>query len=118
MDKLDIMRTIKERGLLAKDIAKKMGITNIAMSQSVNGNPKLETLRNIAEAIGCNMRDFFYPEDEEKEVKEGLFAQEYENADTKEKKQTEHKYQAAIQSTAICPHCGARFRAGVVLMEE
>lgn len=74
MDKLDIMRTIKERGLMAKDIAHKMGITHIAMSQRINGNPRLDTLRNLAEAIGCNIGDFFYPI-EEGMPKEGLFAQ-------------------------------------------
>lgn len=55
MDKLDIMRTIKERGLMAKDIAQKMGVSNIALSNRINGNPRLDTLHNIAEAIGCNI---------------------------------------------------------------
>ena len=115
MDKLDIMRTIKERGLMAKDIAHKMGITNIAMSQRINGSPRLDTLRNLAEAIGCNIGDFFYPIEEEGSPKEGLFAQKHHSTEIPSKTPDA---QSTVNTTAFCPHCGAKVRVGVVLLPE
>lgn len=115
MDKLDIMRTIKERGLMAKDIAHKMGITHIAMSQRINGNPRLDTLRNLAEAIGCNIGDFFYPIEEECSPKEGLFAQKNHSTEMPSKTPD---LQSTVNTTAFCPHCGAKVRVGVVLLPE
>lgn len=114
MDKLDIMRTIKERGLMAKDIAHKMGITHIAMSQRINGNPRLDTLRNLAEAIGCNIGDFFYPI-EEGMPKEGLFAQKQQPTEISTKLSDA---QSTVNTTTFCPHCGAKVRVGVVLLPE
>ena len=53
MKKLDMMRAIKERGFMAKDIADKLGITTVAMSLRTNAkNPRLDTMIQIAEVIG------------------------------------------------------------------
>ena len=69
MKKLDMMRAIKERGFMAKDIADKLGITTVAMSLRTNAkNPRLDTMVQIAEVIGCDITDLFYPDPEE-EVK-------------------------------------------------
>ena len=65
MEKIDILRTMRAHGLMAKDVAERLGITTVAMSQQMTGNPRLETLRKTADAIGCNIRDFFYLVDEE-----------------------------------------------------
>lgn len=75
MKKLDMMRAIKERGFMAKDVADKLGITTVAMSLRTNAkNPRLDTMVQIAEVIGCDVTDLFYPDptDEavEKERKE------------------------------------------------
>ena len=69
MKKLDMMRAIKERGFMAKDIADKLGITTVAMSLRTNAkNPRLDTMVQIAEVIGCDITDLFYldPEEEAK----------------------------------------------------
>ena len=76
MKKLDMMRAIKERGFMAKDIADKLGITTVAMSLRTNAkNPRLDTMSQIAEIIGCDITDLFYPdpteEAEKKEVPAG-----------------------------------------------
>ena len=76
MKKLDMMRAIKERGFMAKDIADKLGITTVAMSLRTNAkNPRLDTMIQIAEIIGCDITDLFYPdpteEVEKKEVPAG-----------------------------------------------
>ena len=76
MKKLDMMRAIKECGFMAKDVADKLGITTVAMSLRTNAkNPRLDTMVQIAEIIGCDITDLFYPdpaeEAEKKEVPAG-----------------------------------------------
>ena len=51
MEKIDILRTMRAHGLMAKDVAERLNITTVAMSQQMTGNPRLETLRKIADAI-------------------------------------------------------------------
>lgn len=56
---MDIKRAIKANGLTVKEVAERMGITPVGLSQHINGNPSVEVLERIAAAIGCNVRDFF-----------------------------------------------------------
>ena len=75
MKKLDMMRAIKERGFMAKDVADKLGITTVAMSLRTNANnPRLDTMAQIAEIIGCDITDLFYPDpaEEEEERKKAI----------------------------------------------
>ena len=70
MKKLDMMRAIKEHGFMAKDVADKLGITTVAMSLRTNAkNPRLDTMVQIAEIIGCDITDLFYPDPAEEAVK-------------------------------------------------
>ena len=85
MKKLDMMRAIKERGFMAKDIADKLGITTVAMSLRTNAkNPRLDTMVQIAEVIGCDITDLFYldptEEAEAKERRDREMEQEREKA--------------------------------------
>lgn len=56
---LNIKKTIKERGLEVREVAKEMGITPTGLSQHINGNPSVEVLERIAKAIGCDIADLF-----------------------------------------------------------
>lgn len=56
---MDIKKVIKERGLSVKEVADRMGITSVGLSQHINGNPTIQVLERIADAIGCNVGDFF-----------------------------------------------------------
>lgn len=56
---MDIKKVLKARGVSAKDVAEKMGITAIGLSQHINGNPSVQVLERIAEAVGCEVGDFF-----------------------------------------------------------
>lgn len=136
MKKLDMMRAIKERGFMAKDIADKLGITTVAMSLRTNAkNPRLDTMVQIAEVIGCDITDLFYAE--EAEEGDGLFAnQESDHAkDVPSNTQaplvhksglvSESQQEGAvipasnmIQTSTFCPHCGKKVRVGVVLLPE
>jgi transcriptional regulator with XRE-family HTH domain len=56
---LNIKNAIKRKGLTSIDVAKKMGITTVGLSQHINGNPSIEVLTRIAEAIGVDISELF-----------------------------------------------------------
>lgn len=138
MDKLDIMRAIKSRGFFAKDIAEKLGISVVAMSQRANkDNPTVKSLREVAEIIGCDVRDLFYKVDENGNIIEDehqaqdLFSLERlpnieDKTDSLASQQKEDALPEAEETIAplqqitatFCPHCGKRVRVGVVLLAE
>ena len=132
MKKLDMMRAIKERGFMVKDIADKLGITTVAMSLRTNAkNPRHDTMVQIAEVIGCDVTDLFYSEEEEEEEDEnGLFTNQ-ESDHTKDIPSnapaypvhenglvSENNSQQMTQTSTFCPHCGKKVRVGVVLLPE
>ena len=132
MKKLDMMRAIKERGFMAKDIADKLGITTVAMSLRTNAkNPRLDTMVQIAEVIGCDVTDLFYSEEAaEEEEENGLFTNQ-ESDHTKDIPSnapaypvhenglvSENNSQQMTQTSTFCPHCGKKVRVGVVLLPE
>lgn len=59
---MDIKTVAKSRGLSMTDVAEKMGVGRVTLSQSLAGNPTLRTLQRIADVIGCNVGDFFEDE--------------------------------------------------------
>lgn len=59
---MDIKRVIKANGLTVKEVAERMGITSVGLSQHINGNPSVEVLERIAAAVGCKVGDFFAPQ--------------------------------------------------------
>lgn len=56
---MDIKKVIKAKGLTVKEVAKRMAITPIGLSQHINGNPSVQVLERIAAATGCEVCDFF-----------------------------------------------------------
>lgn len=50
---LRIKEVIKEKGMTITELAEKMGINRVNLSNTVNGNPTVETLNKIADAIGA-----------------------------------------------------------------
>ncbi len=54
-----IKEIIKQKGTTSIDVAKKMNISRETFSRTINGNPTLSTLQNIADTIGCEVGDFF-----------------------------------------------------------
>ena len=48
----DIKKKIKEYGFTTQQIAERLGISQQAVSQAINGNPTLSRLEQIAGAIG------------------------------------------------------------------
>ncbi|MDR2936130.1 MAG: helix-turn-helix transcriptional regulator [Rikenellaceae bacterium] len=56
---MDIKRVMKTHGVSGKDLAERMGVTTVTVSNHINGNPSVEILERIATAIGCQVGDFF-----------------------------------------------------------
>ena len=49
-----------------EDVAERMGISRVTLSQTLNGNPTMSTLQRIADALECKVGEFFLDELEEK----------------------------------------------------
>ena len=56
---LKIRELAKSKGMTMADIAKKIGITHITLSQSLNGNPTLSRLEEVAEVLGVDVSELF-----------------------------------------------------------
>lgn len=82
------MRTkevIKEKGFTIEQVALALGKSKSGMSQIVNNdNTPPQTLRKIAEVIGCSMVDFFADECNTSAA----------------------PVQGTSAPTCVCPHCG------------
>ena len=77
---LKIKEALKKRGLKQNDLADMLGINRVSLSRllSDKNDMRLSTIKKIADAIGCDVSEFFAP------------------ADT------------ADHNTITCPHCGAK----------
>lgn len=56
---LRIKEVIKEKGLTVQEVADKMGINRVGLSNHINGNPSVEILQRIADALDVNITDLF-----------------------------------------------------------
>ncbi len=50
---------MKGKGITAKELAKKMGISEAALSLSLNGNPTLDRINQIATALDVPVSELF-----------------------------------------------------------
>lgn len=57
--RLRVKEICKEKGILFKDLAEKIGVTDIGLRKSIQGNPTLESLEKIAIALGVGVVDLF-----------------------------------------------------------
>jgi lambda repressor-like predicted transcriptional regulator len=56
---LRIKEVAKSKGMTMAQIAEKIGITPITLSQSLNGNPTLSRLQEVADALGVDVSELF-----------------------------------------------------------
>ena len=77
---MHIKETLKQRGLKQNDLADRLGINRVSLSRllSDKNDMRISTIKKIADAIGCDVSEFFKPEVTE-----------------------EH-------NTITCPHCGEK----------
>ena len=77
---LQIKETLKQRGLTQNELAERLGINRVSLSRllSDKNDMRISTIKKIADAIGCDVAEFFTP------------------AETEE------------HNVITCPHCGEK----------
>ena len=77
---MHIKEALKKRGLKQNDLAGRLKINRVSLSRllSDKNDMRLSTIKKIADAIGCDVTEFFSPED------------------------------TAEHNTITCPHCGEK----------
>ena len=77
---LQIKEALKQRGLKQNDLAERLGINRVSLSRllSDKNDMRMSTIKKIADAIGCDVSEFFT------------------KADTED------------HNTITCPHCGEK----------
>jgi len=58
---LRIKEVIKEKGLTVQVVAERMGINRVGLSNHINGNPSVEVLQRIANALEVDITELFVP---------------------------------------------------------
>ena len=115
--KIDIRRAITERGYTITSFCQKFDLkTQNIIQNYIKGNPTIKRLEDLCEKLDCDITDLFYPIDGQEAARsdKSLFNVEKEERE----KNTQKDVQPTINTTAFCPHCGARVHVGVVLLPE
>lgn len=56
---LRILEICKQKGITQKMLSQKTGLTETGISKALSGNPRLDTLNKIADALGVKITDLF-----------------------------------------------------------
>lgn len=122
---VNLRKLMQKMGLGTNAFAEACGISSQSMAQFLR-NKSLTTasIYRIAMALDIDPRDMFFPNDEEETTSSSLHKDKQEKKEnTQVPDNNEHSIrvpdaQPAINTTAFCPHCGAKVRVGVVLLPE
>lgn len=111
---VNLRKLMQKMGLGTNAFAEVCGMSSQSMAQFLR-NKSLTTasIYRIAMALDIDPRDMFFPTDEKKA------ALSFSDKEKEEKEEnTQEDAQPVVNTTAFCPHCGAKVRVGVVLMTE
>ena len=115
--KIDIRRAITERGYTITSFCQKFDLkTQNIIQNYIKGNPTIKRLEELCEKLDCDITDLFYPIDGQEAA--GSDTSLFNEKKEEREKNTQKDAQPTINTTAFCPHCGARVHVGVVLMPE
>lgn len=56
---LRIKEVLKEKGYTIQSLSDEMGVNRVSLTNSINGNPTVETLEKIASTIGVDISELF-----------------------------------------------------------
>lgn len=114
--KLDVLRYLQEHKISMTAAGRAAGIMQQNVRKTIEGNPKASTILAIANGLGIDVRDFFYPDTTEADTpadapQDGLFAQqEVQTQQQEEGVKAEANAQAQdAREMMYCPHCGTKF---------
>ena len=87
---MHIKETLKKRGLKQIDLADRLGINRVSLSRllSDKNDMRISTIKKIADAIGCDVSEFFTPAEKEN------------------------------NNTITCPHCGAKLEINLSISDK
>lgn len=128
--KVNLRKLMKKLGMRTKEFARATHLYDATLARYLRTDSiTANQIYKIAMALDIDPRDMFFPTDE-KEDENLLFADEEEGQDEEQEEGQEETAEeekpevaqadapAQLQTTAFCPHCGAKVRVGVVLMQE
>lgn len=74
MKHLDIKRALADHNITQVQLGEKLGLSPQSLTSVIKGNPTVKKLEDIAEGIGCDITDLFYPDpaEEAEERKKAL----------------------------------------------
>lgn len=90
---MDIKAIIKAKGFTIQEVADKIGVNRVTLTLTLQGNPTYKKMKEIADAIGCDVMDFFKDEAAHQENKEN-------------------------SNKILCPHCGKPIEVSLLKDEE
>lgn len=71
---LRIKEVAKSKGISITDLADRLGVKQVTLSRTINGNPTIETLRKIASVLDCDVRELIEPtKDQEQTTQTPLY---------------------------------------------
>ena len=76
---LKIKEVAKSKGMTMAQIAEKLNISNITLSQSLNGNPTLSRLTEVADALGVDVSELFVQPQGKQDIHGCIFINGKEN---------------------------------------
>lgn len=118
---MDILSVLKRHGHTTYTLAKEMNIKQSTLSNMLNGNPTVKSLKLMAEKMPCSVAEFFLDEMSAKDLEALLeIAREREN-----QLKQEPTVQADVQPfkdepvltadvALICPHCHEAIKMGFI----
>lgn len=111
---VNLRKLMQKMGLGTNAFAEACGMSSQSIAQFLR-NKSLTTasIYRIAMALDIDPRDMFFPTEEEEAALPLT-----EKKEEKEENNTQDNAENIINTTAFCPHCGARVRVGVVLLPE
>lgn len=56
---LRVKEVLKEKGYTIQSLSEVMGVNRVSLTNSINGNPTVETLEKIASTIGVDISELF-----------------------------------------------------------
>lgn len=59
MEELRIKEILKQQGKTMQDLSDMIGINRVNLSNSLNGNPTLDRLKQVADCLNVNLKDLF-----------------------------------------------------------
>jgi transcriptional regulator with XRE-family HTH domain len=111
---MDILSVIRSHGHTTYTLAKEMGIKQSSLSNILNGNPTIKTLRQVAEKIPCSVVEFFIDE-----LPEDFNLSAFRPSSGADATDNQPQMESDVApGVFVCPHCGAGVSFNTFVVKE